>query len=557
MKMKNNSWGINIIAGISLAGLLLPEAVAYSSIANLPAQAGIVALFAGLACYGLIGNSRFAIVAATSSSAAVLASASAAMSTGSSTMRLDIAVGLVLLTGVFFILAGVCKLGSISDFIAKPVLRGFAFGLALIIIIKQAANILQIRLHHTDIIRIFNDLFGQIHSWNWISGVVGIVSLISLFIFSRVPKLPGGLIVILLSILLGKWFDLSHYDIRYVGDIDLRLESPSLPTMSYLEWLRIGEMSIAMLMILYAESYSSIRNFAMKHNDQVSPNRDLLAIGFSNIVSGLFHGMPVGAGFSATSANEANGATSRIAGLSALMTLFVIVLTLLPLIAMTPEPVLAAIVIHAVSHTLRPSTFYPYFKLRRDRFVVIAAVVSVLFLGVLDGLLVAIGVSLIMLLKRLSESALSILGRLNGGHDFVSKATYPNAQSIHGILILRPESGLFFANAERIFSLAKNYISLAGEDAKITIISLEESPDLDSSSVEAIINFCDEMSVIRRYVFFSRLKFPVQKVLIEAGIQKNSWVKISDLSVDEMAKLAANVLLKNAQPEHISSSSVY
>jgi MFS superfamily sulfate permease-like transporter len=132
-----------------------------------------------------------------------------------------------------------------------------------------------------------------------------------------------------------------------------------------------------MVMILYAESYSSIRSFAMKHGDRVSPDRDLLALGAANLVSGLFHGMPVGAGYSATSANEAAGALSRLAGWSAALTLFIIVLTMLPAIALTPEPVLAAIVMHAVSHTLRPAVFRPYFTWRRDRLVVIAAVLAV------------------------------------------------------------------------------------------------------------------------------------------------------------------------------------
>ncbi|MCU6435478.1 STAS domain-containing protein [Undibacterium sp. Jales W-56] len=545
--MKNTSLWTNVIAGLSLAGLLLPEAVAYSSIANLPAQAGIVALFAGLFCYGVIGSSRYAIVAATSSSAAVLASASAAMANGDNSIRLAAAIGLVMLTGIFFVMAGLFKLGSISDFIAKPVLRGFAFGLASIIIIKQAANVLHIHLHHSDIIRILGELFGQVHDWNLVSGGIGLAALVLLFIFARIPGLPGGLIVIILSILIGKWIDLSQYGVGYVGEINLHLETPSLPRMSYPEWLRIGEMSIAMVMILYAESYSSIRNFAMKHGDQVSPNRDLLALGFSNVISGLFHGMPVGAGFSATSANEANGATSRLAGWVALMTLLVIVLTLLPMIALTPEPVLAAIVIHAVSHTLRLSIFYPYFTLHRDRLVVIAAVIAVLLLGVLDGLLVAIGVSLLMLLRKLSESTLSILGRLKNGHDFVSKVAYPDAKSIPGILILRPESGLFFANAERILALAKNYIAIAGDDAKVTILSLEESPDLDSSSVEAIIHFCEEISAKNTYLFLARLKIPAQQVLIKAGIHTIDKIEISDLSVDDMVQMAEEKCLVESE----------
>src|ERR1700726_4532953 len=142
------SWP-DVIAGLSLAGLLLPEAVAYSSIANLPPQAGVIALFAGLICYGLLGPSRYAMVSATSSSAAVLAAASASLANGDNGLRLALGMGLVLMTGLFFALAGMMRIGSVSDFIAKPVLRGFAFGLAIVIILGQIANVVGVHPHHS------------------------------------------------------------------------------------------------------------------------------------------------------------------------------------------------------------------------------------------------------------------------------------------------------------------------------------------------------------------------------------------------------------------------
>ncbi|MFZ6682049.1 SulP family inorganic anion transporter [Undibacterium sp. Tian12W] len=541
----NKTWAwSDIIAGLSLAGLLLPEAVAYSSIANLPPQAGIVAVFAGLLCYGLIGSSRFAIVAATSSSAAVLASASAsaAMANGDTGLRMLVAMGIVIMTGVFFMLAGVARLGSISDFIARPVLRGFAFGLSAVIIIKQFAHVVGAHVHYTDMPRFMYSLLSQLQSWNWLSLAVSVVALLLLFALARVPSLPGGLIVIVLGILAGQWLGLSQHGVELVGQIDLHLQVPSLPDITYVQWLRIGELSIAMLMILYAESYSSIRNFAIRHGDIIAPNRDLLALGAANLLSGLFQGMPVGAGFSATAANESNGARSKVAGWSAAAALFIIVLTLLPVIALTPSPVLAAIVIHAVSHSLRPSMFYPYFSLHRDRFVALAAVVAVLMLGVLDGLLVAIGISLLMLLRRLAESSVSVLGRLNGGHDFVNLVNYPEAKVIPGVLILRPETGLFFANAERALTQARQYI--AANDAKVVVISLEESPDLDSTSIEAITDFCAALHLQKKHLMFARLKSSARVVLERAAIPHLHTGSFSELSVDDVVTMAREVYVE-------------
>ena len=528
----------DLLAGLSLAGLLLPEAVAYSSIANLPPQAGVMALFAGLVCYGLIGTSRFAIVAATSSSAAVLAAASASMANGNLTLRLAIAMGLVVLTGVFFLIAGLARIGSISDFIAKPVLRGFAFGLAIVIILKQFANVVGVHLHHADLFRVLIDLTHEYAHWNWPAVLVAAVALGLLFAFARVPHLPGGLVVVVLAIAAGKWLDLAQYGIGLVGAIQLDIGAPTLPLLSYPEWLRIAELSVAMVLILYAESYSSIRTYALKHGDPVAPNRDLLALGVANLVSGLFHGMPVGAGFSATSANDAAGAASRLAGGFAALTLLGIVLTLLPAIALTPEPVLAAIVMHAVSHTLRPLVFRPYFNWRRDRTVIVAAVVAVLTLGVLDGLLAAVAVSLLMLLKRLAESSVSVLGRLGSGHDFVSMKAHPEARPVPGMLILRPETALFFANADRILAQARRDIAAADCGARVVILSLEESPDLDSTAVEAIGDFYKAMLAENRHLLFARLKSPVQQVLNRAAIAGLTMAALIELSVDDAVQAA-------------------
>lgn len=532
----------DIIAGLSLAGLLLPEAVAYSSIANLPPQAGIIALFAGLLCYGVIGSSRFAIVSATSSSAVVLAAASSSISSADLAQRVAIATGLVVATGLLFTLAGMARLGSISAFIAKPVLRGFAFGLAIVIILGQIANVVGVHPQHGDVIRFSMELLRQAHTWNWNAGWLALAALALLFVLARVPYLPGSLLLIVLGITAGKYIDFAPYGIKLVGSIQFQLTAPTLPALSYSKWLHIGQLGFAMLMIVYAESYGSIRGYAMKHGDTVAPNRDLIALGLANICSGLLHGMPVGAGYSATSANEAAGARSRLAGWCACGALLLIVICLLPAIALTPEPLLAAVVVHAVSHTLHPAVFRPYFMWRRDRLVIFTAVLAVLLMGVLDGLLAAVGVSLLMLLLRLAESSVTQLGRLDHGHDFVSITLHREAKMVEGMVILRPDSGLFFANVERILAQARSAIAAAdtaaGSSMHTIIVSLEESPDLDSSSVEALSEFCAAMLGQGKHVLFARLKPAALQVLERAAIAGLGPAALCALSVDDAVALA-------------------
>ena len=526
------------IAGLSIAGLLLPEAVAYASIGNLPPQAGLIALFAGLLCYGLFGTSRFAIVSATSSSAAVLAAATISFTNIDITHRLMLSFGLVVVTGFMFLVAGLAKMGKVTDFISKPVLRGFTFGLAIVIIIKQFANITGVHTTHNDIFRLSSELLSQIPQWNFVGIVIGMIGLGLLFLFARFRQLPGGLMVIALGILCNQWLNLAQYHIQFVGSIYLQLERPSLPVLAREEWLRLGELAFAMTMILYSESYSSIRAFAMKHQDNTVPNRDLLVLGLANLVSGLFHGMPVGAGYSGTSANDAAGAVSRLSGLFASVVVLVIVLTTLPSIAMTPQPILAAIVIHAVSHTIKPSIFRPYFNWRRDRLVIVASIIGVLWLGVLDGLLAAIVVSLMMVLRKSSESTISVLGQLGQSHDFVDVANHPEAKLVNGIIILRPDEPLFFANVERILNGAKQTILLAGSSLHSVIISLEESPDLDGTSLEALQDFFCFIAQQKKQFLLARLKHPVHEVLKQLISPSLPMVSFTELSVNEAVKLA-------------------
>lgn len=189
-----------MLAAWSLSGLLLPEAVAYSTIAGLPPQAGVCALFAGLVCYAVLGGSRFAVVSATSSSAAVLAVATAAVGGANPASRILFGAGLVLVTGIFFLLAGFLRAGSISDFIAKPVLRGFAFGLAVVIITKQVASVVGVPSSGNSLPKLLWDLGASYATWHVAPLVVGVVACILLFVLERVRRVPTAIAVVVAGI---------------------------------------------------------------------------------------------------------------------------------------------------------------------------------------------------------------------------------------------------------------------------------------------------------------------------------------------------------------------
>ncbi|KVQ87255.1 hypothetical protein WK09_19590 [Burkholderia ubonensis] len=524
--------GRDALAGVSIAGLLIPEAVAYAGLANLPPQAGLIALLSGLVVYALTGSSRFAIVSSTSSSAAVLAATVFAESGTGLAAQLALAAALVAMTGVLFILAGALRLGGMSDFVARPVLRGFTFGLALTIVVKQLPKILAIKVQHSDAPRVAFDLIvGAAHA-NPASVALSGGALALLFALGRRSRVPATLVVIVLSIAAGYVVDWQRYGIAIVGHIDFQHVAFGLPTLDRNAWMQTTELAFALMLILYAESYGSIRNFALKHGDGVSPNRDLVALGCANLVSGLLHGMPVGAGYSATSANEAAGAQSRFAGLWAAGVIALIVWLLLPQLSRTPEPVLAAIVIFAVSHSLHPSVFRPYWTWHRDRLVVIAALLAVLVLGVLHGLLAAIGVSLLLTLRKLSEPNVSVLGRLRDSHDFVDVSIHEDAKPVPGVLIARPEAQLFFANADRMLNRVRALMK-AAPDTHTVLLSLEETPDVDGTTIESLRTFAAECAARGQRLAMVRLKLHALHALHRAADDTLRADAMSELSVDE------------------------
>lgn len=506
----------DLVAGLSIAGLLLPEAVAYSGIAGMAPQAGVMALFAGLLVYGFIGSSRFAIVSATSSSAAVLLAATTSVAGIDTAMRLVLSAGIVLLTGLFFIIAGVAKLGAVSSLVAKPVLRGFALGLALTIVVKQLPKVLAVHPAHSDFFPLVAELAASWRDWNVAGAVMALVALALLRGLARWRAVPAALLVIAGGIALDVSGLCQTWGVAAVGPLSIDFSHPGVPQLGREQWLHLGEMAFAVALILYAESYGSIRTFALRHGDSMSANRDLLALGAANLLSGLFQGMPVGAGYSATSANESAGAQSSAAGLVAGTVVLLAVLTMLPWIAHIPEPLLAAIVIHAVANSLNPAVLRPYFQWRRDRLIALVAIAAVLVFGVLEGLLASIGVSLLLLLRGFSRTTVSWLGRLAQGHDYVDTARHPEAVVPPGVLIARPEVPLFFGNADAVFATIQARID-ATPGLQRMVLSLEESPDLDATSIEALCEFATSVRLRGAQLELARVKDKVRDLLSQVN----------------------------------------
>lgn len=505
----------DLIAGVCVAGLMLPEAVAYAGIAGLPPQRAVLAAIAGALIYALAGRSRFAIVSPTSSSAAILG-AVLAMVDADTSVKLALATIAVGTVSLCFLAAAFLRLGTLTGFVSRPVLRGFAFGLAITIILRQLPVIAGVELPGSNIFHLAWLLAASLPRWHLESVATGVVALGALLALRRLPAVPGAFIVLAGGIGASLALDLPAHGVATVGSIDLLAMPTRLPPLSWDVLSHLTALVLPLVLVLFAESWGTVRTLALRNGDRVEPNRELAAFGFANLGAALVQGMPVGAGFSAGSASETAGAATRWTGVVAAVGLAVLVIAGASLVARLPEPVLAAVVIAALTHALDPAPLLRLWKLRQDSYVATGAAAGVLLFGVVDGMVLAIGFSLVALLHRMAAPRIVRLGRLGDSHDYVDVLRHPDATPPAAVAIWRPAVPLFFANAEQILTQIAE--RLAEEPAiRLAVVSLEETFELDTTALDALLEFDTRMKALKIRVQLARVRDSVRDLIKRAG----------------------------------------
>ncbi len=503
------------VAGVSVAALLLPEAIAYGGIAGFPPGQALVAALAGIAAYALVGRSRVAIVAPTSASAATLAAATASLAIADPSQRLLAAVVMVGLVGLLFLIAGALRLGFVAAFVSRPVLRGFAIGLAASIVLRQFIATTGVAPGDGDVLSQLAVTVAHIPGWNGASLAIGAGARAVAVLLRRWPMVPSALVLLALGTLLASLVDLRAWHVPLVGAIDLTFAAPRLPQLDHAHWVALASAAMPLALIVFVESWGTMRSLALNRGESFDPNRELVAIGVANLAAAAVGGQVVGAGFSAASANDSAGAATRRASLIAGGVLMALMALALGLIARVPMPVLAAVVVSALLHALDPSPLRRLWRIDRDQYVASAAALGVLVLGVLYGMLLAVGLSVLAIIHRLASPEIAQLGRLGMGRDFVDLSRHPEALVQADVLVLRPGEPLFFANAERIMALVER--RAVAQDAHTVILSLEESSDLDSTAVDVLSEASIRLGAAGRTLVLARLKDPVRDLLNASG----------------------------------------
>lgn len=493
----DRSWlPLDVVAGLTLWGLVVPEAMAYAGIAGLPPQAGLYTLVASLLIYALLGTSRHLVVGGTSASAALLASSvAAALVATAATNAADpqayatYAAAFVLVTGLVFLLAGVVRLGFITQFLSKPVMDGFVMGLAVFVAVGQLNKLFGVEKPDGNTVERLLGIARELPGADWTTFLVGAGALAVLFLLPRLDKrIPAGLGVLFGAIALSAVLDLEGRGVEVVGTLPQGLPSLAVPVVPLTDYLAMVLPAIGVLLVVFSEALGVAHEFAEKHGYEVDSDQELNAHAVANVASGLFGGLIAGGSMSASAVKEGAGARTQVSDLVTWGATLVTLLLLTPLFAPLPEAVLAALIIHAVWHII---TSRKLLRLRHEAPVEVwfgvLAMAGVLLIDVLEGMMIGLVASLAFVIYRSSKPRISSLGRLPGEPGaYGDLDRHPEGTPLPGVLVVRPDAPLYYANALTFRDRVKAMVRATDPTPRSVILDLSAQDELDLTTTETL-----------------------------------------------------------------------
>lgn len=477
----------DLVAGLTAAAVVLPKAMAYASVAGLPVAVGLYTAFVPMVIYALLGSSRVLSVSSTTT-LAILAGTQLGLAVpdGDPARLLTAAATLTALVGVMLLLAAALRFGFVANFISTPVLTGFKAGIGLVIVLDQVPKLLGVHLTKTGFFRDVLSLVQHMPETSMITlAVAGATFIVLIGMELLWPHSPAPLVAVGGSIAASWYFGLHDQGVSIVGLIPQGLPSLTLPDLTLVEQLFPGALGIALMS--FTESIAAGRAFAGKADPPVKANRELIATGLANLGGALFGAMPAGGGTSQTAVVRAAGGCSQKASLVTAGAAAATMLLLAPLLGLLPNATLAAVVIVYSVGLIQPVEFSSILKIRRMEFYwALVACLGVLFFGTLKGIVVAIIISLISLLTQTANPPVYVIGRKRGA-DVLRPLSpeNPDDEIFEGLLIVRPEGRIYFANAqniaEKINALVDQY------QPRVVTLDMSRVPDIEYSALQMLV----------------------------------------------------------------------
>ena len=512
----------DLIAGVTVAALIVPKNLGYAGIAGIPLQNGLYAAAAGAILYAIFGTCRQISMGPSSGLAAVAASAVLAAGITNEQEVATFVAGITLAAGILFLLLAVLKMGWIAQFLSRAVVTGFLFGAAIDVVIGELPKLTGTEVTGSNPLQELWSWLGTLGETQQTTVVVGTIALTVVFGLRKVaPRVPGALVLVVGGLLSAWLFDLGAKGVALVGDVPRGLPTLDLPD-GQLMWDNVSTVAlaaVAVVLIGFSQTAGDARAFAAKHRYQIDINQESVAQAVANIGAGLFKGMPVSTSLSASSLNDHSGAKTGVASLTSGATVLLTLLVLAPLFSSLPKPVLAALIIEAVVMGMMnvPEMRRLARVQRFDFWIAVAAILGTLIFGVLAGVIIGIGLSLIWLVSVATHPGMPALGREEGTQVFRELDEHPGDQVFPGVAVIRLDGGLFFATADALEDRLREVIhstpGLTGIVLDCEGINFVDSQG--SAKLADIVNLAEESAVSLR---LTRLKPAVRATLDRDGV---------------------------------------
>jgi sulfate permease, SulP family len=476
----------DVIAGIAVAGLIIPESMGIAGVAGVEPQHGLYAILIALFLYAIFGSGRRSVISVPSAMALLTASAIATLALTSYEDVLAAVVTITLLTGLILLIMAILHLGLLANFISYPVMKGFLFGLALTIIIGQVPKLLGVEKGEGNFFEQLWSIIGSLSQTSQVTLALSIIAVLILYVLEERFKKPGVLFLFIISLGASYLLNWESIGVELVGIIPAGLPAFSIPQMNPDLIFLVIPAAIGIAFVCFSESVSIGDEVAEKHNDEVDPNQELIAVAATNIGSSFAQGIGTGVSMSATHVGDNSGSRSQMTLIIAGLTVLVTLLYLTGVFYYLPEFVLGVIVIFAVKGALNVKLIASYYGTQRfDFYCAILALFGVLVFEVLVGLLLAVIIAIGLVILRISNEQGTLLGQMPDGR-FLDLSLHPEAREIEGVKILRLNLTMFYANAPVI---KRRLLNLIREDPrpKLLIIDMEAHyVHLDISSVRVL-----------------------------------------------------------------------
>ncbi len=503
---------------------MVPQAIAYASIAGAPPQAGFYAASAAVLAYAVLGTCKELSVGPSTTPAITAASLVAAASVAPDQVP-GLLAGLALGSGLILIASGFLRLGFIADFISRPVLVGFVSGIAIDIIVGQLPKLLGVPSGGGNTFHKLVLLLRHTPDTHWRTLAVGLAGLAGVLLLQRVaPVLPAALIVLAASIAASRILDLAAKGVAVVVIPSSGLPTPSLPHVGLANLTLVFGGGLALAFISYAESIGGARTIARRHGYEVDPNQELIALGGANALGSLIQGFPMDASLSRSAVAEQNRVRTPVYGLFMFAMLIATILWLTPLFRGLPQATLAAVIVGSAYRLIDVRGLRHLYRIdpTEDFLLALVALLGVLVFGALGGIATAVVASLVALIAKLYRPKVTVLGRAAGGDAdedirFRDLARHPDCETFPGLVIVRFGGDLFFANASYLRAELRKLT--AGTDPPVAEVILDASaiPRLDTTAADVVGDLVDELDAQATRIVFARATHDLRADLARFG----------------------------------------